>query len=95
MRETTKIGNETGASITVPYFTDFERLYREYDKQLHANGWDKLKENNKFLESYELLNWLKDKEKIDLQEESELAIKDSPSRKVPTQWFSQWIGSTL
>lgn len=56
MRGTTKIGNETGTFITVTYFTDFGRSYREYDKQLHANGWEKLKENNKFLESYELLN---------------------------------------
>lgn len=29
MRETTKIGNETGTLITVTYFTDFGRSYRE------------------------------------------------------------------
>lgn len=38
MRGTTKIGNETGTFITVTYFSDFGRSYREYDKQLHANG---------------------------------------------------------
>lgn len=42
--------------LSETYFTEFERLYREYDEQLYANGLDKLEEKRKFLESYKLLN---------------------------------------
>ena len=56
-----KIINETGEITTDT--TEIQRIVRNYYKELYAKKFENLGEVDKFLEKYNLPNWMKKKQK--------------------------------